>query len=1157
MKKYPFILFLLLTFASCQKKKSVFTRLSPEQTGVHFVNQITESDSVNILVHDYVYNGGGVGIADFNNDGLQDIFFSANQSGNKLYLNKGNMAFEDISDKAGIVGKGTWNTAVTVVDINQDGWLDVYVPVSSTTNVADSLRRNLLFINQKNLTFLEMGREYGVDDDGFSEGAAFFDYDNDGDLDLYVLTDVIDQSPNLIREKVTDGSYPNTDRLYKNEWNEKLGHPVFTNVSKEAGITMEGFGLGINICDINRDGWKDIYITNDFAADDLLYINNQDGTFRNDAAKYFKHTSNSAMGNDVVDINNDGLADIIALDMSPRDNQRKKMFVPSTNISLYILSDKYNYIHQYMRNTLQLNSGLNGHFQEISLLANVAETDWSWTPSVADFDHDGYRDLLITNGFPKDITDKDFMQYRANSERIAGIDYLLTQIPEVKISNYAFKNTGKLYFEDVTEEWGLQIPSFSSGAAYGDLDNDGDLDYVVNNTNDPAFIYQNNTIDTDKKEGTGQYLRVKFKGDTQNPYGLGVILEAKKENGEILLHEFTPYRGYKSSVEPIAHLGIGEGKITEMRVIWPNGKMQILKNPTLNTTLNLRIEEATRPQMSMLEEPTPLFTEQKENFNLMHEESRFYDFNVQNLMPHLLSKQGPSLSVGDINKDGLDDLFVGGSKYKNGQIFFQNTAGQFEYQPAAFPKLDSAQKISEDIGSLLFDADADGWLDLYVVSGGNEDFPEAVSFQDRLYKNKGNGEFEHKPHALPKEMAAGSCVRAVDFDGDGDLDLFVAGRNVPTEYPKAASSFLLRNDSKKGEIKFTDVTASHAPILTKIGMVTDAIWTDFDSNGVPDLILVGEYMPVTFLKNEKGKLEKIANTGVQKQFGLWNSINGADFDADGDIDYIVGNVGKNGLFQGNEKYPAKVLSGDFDQNGNYDVFPFIYLPESEINKSKILVPLNGKEDISKQYNGLRMRFTTFQEYTKATFDTFLTKEEKKKATEHTLNFTASVYLENKGNGKFEAHALPIEAQFAPMNGIVVEDFNQDGQLDFLAVGNNFSNELLVGRYDAANGFLALGDGKGNFAIQKRTGFLAEKDAKSLVFLKGANEKMKIIVGQNSAPAKLFETSLAGRFIALQPTQTKISYQWKGKNITREVYYGASYLSQSSRFFFLPQGAKLN
>lgn len=1142
---------------SCQKKKSVFTRLSPEQTGVHFVNQITESDSVNILVHDYVYNGGGVGIADFNNDGLQDIFFSANQSGNKLYLNKGNMAFEDISDKAGIVGKGTWNTAVTVVDINHDGWLDVYVPVSSTTNVADSLRKNLLFINQKNLTFVEMAGEYGVDDAGFSEGAAFFDYDNDGDLDLYVLTDIIDQSPNLIREKVMDGSYPNTDRLYENEWNEKLGHPVFKNVSKQAGITIEGFGLGINICDINRDGWKDIYVTNDFAADDLLYINNQDGTFRNEAATYFKHTSNSAMGNDVVDINNDGLADMIALDMSPRDNLRKKMFVPSTNISLYILSDKYNYVHQYMRNTLQLNSGLKGHFQEISLLANVAETDWSWTPSVADFDHDGYRDLLITNGFPKDITDKDFMQYRANSESIAGTDYLLTQIPEVKISNYAFKNTGKLYFEDVTEEWGLQIPSFSSGASYGDLDNDGDLDYVVNNTNDPAFIYQNNTIDSEANESNLHYLRIKCQGDSVNPNGLGAIVEARKDNGEILLHELTPYRGYKSSVEPFIHLGVGEGKITELRIIWPNGLMQQIRNPKLNQTLKVQITDAQTPQKSMLEEATPLFSEIENNVLFKQEESRFYDFNVQNLMPHLLSKQGPGISVGDMNNDGLDDFFVGGSKYKNGQVFFQNANGKFDYQPLAIPMLDSVQKVSEDIGSLLFDADGDGWLDLYVVSGGNEDFPNGASFQDQMYKNKGNGTFELYSQALPKETTAGSCVRAADFDGDGDLDLLVAGRNVPTEYPKAASSFLLRNDSKKGNIKFTDITSEFAPILKNIGMITDAIWTDFDNSGSPDLILVGEFMPITFLKNKSKKLEKVTNSGVQNLLGLWNSLNGADFDGDGDIDYIVGNVGKNGLFQGTEKYPAKLLSGDFDQNGNYDVFPFIYLPESEVKKTKILVPMNGKEDISKQYNGLRMRYTTFQEYAKATFDTFLTNEEKKNATEHTLNFTSSIYLENKGNGKFEAKPLPIEAQFAPMNGIAIEDVNQDGFLDFLSVGNNFSNELLVGRYDASNGIVALGDGKGGFSIQRKAGFLAEKDAKSMVFLRGSQEKLRIMVGQNSSNAKLFETALSGSFISLKPTQTRVSYQWKGKQITREVYYGASYLSQSTRSFFLPKGAKLN
>lgn len=1154
MKKLFFYLGLLSISFACKKEKTLFTQLTPEESGINFANRIIENDSINILTYDYVYNGGGVGIGDFNNDGLQDVFFSANQAGNRLYLNEGNMKFKDISKQAGIEGKNKWCTAAIIVDINNDGWMDIYVPASSTNNGTSASRENLLYVNQKNLTFKEMGAEYGVNDNGFSEGAAFFDYDNDGDLDLYVLTNVIDHTPNLIREKVTDGSYPNTDRLYRNDWDENLKHPVFKNVSKEAGITIEGFGLGINICDINRDGWKDIYVTNDYAADDLLYINNQNGTFTNQANHYFKHTSNSAMGNDIADINNDGFADIFALDMSPKDNQRKKMFVPSTNISIYFLSDKFNYIYQYMRNTLQLNSGLNGNFSEIGFMAGVAETDWSWTPSLADFDNDGYRDLLITNGFPKDVTDKDFMQYRADAEMVAGKEYLLTQIPQIKISNYAFRNTGNLTFDDVTEQWGLNIPSFSSGAAYGDLDNDGDLDYIVNNTNDSAFVFQNNAVALNKESNEHNFLRVKFDGGEKNPFGHGAILEAITETNEQIFYEMTPYRGYKSSIEMVAHLGLGKNTLLkEVRIAWSNGKMQRLTNVKANQVLKVAMKDANELYSPLKINSPTYFTENQKGLDYNHIDLPFLDFNIQNLMPHRLSQLGPGMAVGDINNDGLDDVFVGGSKFRNGTFLIQSSTGAFE-KKSLLPAIDSTQKKSEDTGVLLFDADSDGNLDLYIVSGGNEDFPETPSYLDRLYRNTGTGSFELVTNAMPMETIAGSCVRAGDYDADGDLDLFIAGRNVPTKYPKGTSSTILRNDSKKGAVKFTDVTKQVNPTLIDIGMVCDALWTDYDNDNDLDLIVTGELMAIRVFKNEKGRLGEVKATGLEKYSGLWNSINGGDFDNDGDIDYIVGNVGLNALFKGTEQYPAKFLSGDFDKNGNYDVIPFIYLPTSDKDKEMRLVPMNGKEDISKQFNALRMRYVNYSEYTKASFDNLLTPEERKAAEEHTLNYNASVYIENLGDGKFSAKPLPMKAQVAPINGMVVEDFNADGNLDVLLVGNNYGNEILVGKFDASNGLLLVGNGKGNFTAQTNTGFMASGDAKSLVAIRSVENKMKLLVGQNQGKAKLFDFSNAGVIHPITMLQRRVNYQFNNKTITREVYYGASYLSQSTRGIFIPKGA---
>lgn len=1152
--KIILLLFSIPLFYSCTSEPTRFSLLDKSDTGVDFRNDIIENDSINILTFDYTYNGGGVAIADFNNDGLNDVFFSANMTGNKLYLNLGDLKFKDVSENAQIGGDSKWCTAAIAVDINADGWMDIYVPTSSTTNSLPELRSNLLFINQGNaeeVTFVESSAEYGVNDDGFSEGAAFFDYDNDGDLDLYVLTNVIDHTPNQFRKKVVDGSYPNTDRLYRNDFDKDLGHSVFTDVSNEAGILIEGFGLGINITDINRDGWKDIYVTNDYAADDILYINNHDGTFTDKAKFYFKHTSNSAMGNDIADINNDGYADIIALDMMPKDNYRKKMFVSGTNPDNFRSSDQFGYTYQYMRNTLQLNNSTNGNFQEIGLLAGIAETDWSWTPSLADFDNDGFRDLLVTNGFPKDVTDKDFVIYRAEASQIASKEMLLSQIPEVRISNYGFRNVGNLEFQDMTKEWGLEIPSFSSGASYGDLDNDGDLDYVVNNTNDYAFIYKNGTKNDETK--IANFLNIKFKGEKDNKQGIGVILIGTIENENDYFFELNPYRGYKSTIAAESHIGLGSLKtLKKLKVIWPNGLSEDFENISANQFITIHQKDAKIPYVwNNAKSEITIFNEIP-NFPYVHEEFPFSDFNIQNSMPFSVANMGPGMAVGDVNGDNLEDVFISGAKFKRGTFMIQNADGNFSKQ-YLLPDIDTTQKRSEDTGVLLFDADGDGDKDLYIVSGGNEDFPNAESFADRFYENLGNGKFVANNQAIPKNSISGACVRAADYDGDGDLDLFISGRNSPMQYPKATSSKVLRNDSKAGKPKFEDVTAKVAKGLEDIGMICDALWSDYDNDGDKDLILVGDFMTIRIFENTNGSFKMLENTGLENYSGIWNSITSGDFDQDGDIDYVVGNVGENALFKGTKEQPAMLLSGDFDNNDRYDVLPFKYFPDGK--GGTVLAPYNGKDDISRQFNPFRTRFTTFKEFAEATFDNILTKDEMATATKHYLNHNASSYIENLGHGKFSLNKLPKEAQFAPINGLITDDFNQDGNLDVLMIGNNFGNEFMVGKMDAFNGLLLLGNGKGQFVANKNSGINVPGDARSLVKLYNAKNEELILASQNKGKAKLYTTVNKGELRALKDNESEVSYELNGNKILMEKYFGSSFLSQSSRQVLIPNGAK--
>ncbi|TLV01091.1 VCBS repeat-containing protein [Dyadobacter luticola] len=1153
-----------LLFASCKKEVKTFTQLDSDETGIQFSNRIAENDTMNILAFEYVYNGGGVALGDFNNDSLPDVYFAGNTVDNKLYLNKGDFKFEDVTEKAQVAGKDKWAMGVALVDINNDNLLDIYV-CSSVRKVA-AQRENLLYVNQgvgaDNVpVFKEMGKEYGIADTTHTTNAAFFDYDNDGDLDLFLVVNEMDDTnfPNRYHKKVVDGSSKRTSRLYKNDWDATLKHPVFTNVSKEAGILIEGYGLGVNVTDVNQDGWKDIYVTNDYITNDLLYINNGNGTFTDKAASYFKHTSQSAMGNDVADINNDGLVDVIAVDMMPATNKRKKMMTPPYNYVTYQNNELFGYQYQVARNTLQLNMGKadpkskDPVFSEIGLLSGIAETDWSWTPMVTDFDNDGLRDIIITNGFPKDITDMDFVAYRAEVSSIMEPKMMLGYIPSVKISNFAFKNKGNLGFEDVTTQWGLDKPDFSSGAAYADLDNDGDLDYIVNNINDSATVYRNNSIQL--KPAESNYLRISFKGDRYNHAGIGAVVEIQYAGGEKQVAENSPYRGYLSTVEPVVHLGLGKNtKVDQLKVTWPGGMSQILKDVKVNQVLALSEKNAVDPTESQTVEVKhkPLFTDITSILNVpyVHEEIDMIDFNVQKLMPHKLSQFGPALAAGDVNGDGLDDIFVGGAYMHKGRFLLQQPNGRFKVVDL-LPGAGGVEKITEDMGVLLFDADQDKDLDLFIVSGSYELKTGSDGLKSTLFINDGKGNFRQDVAALPQFLVNGSCVKAVDFDKDGDLDLFIGGRVESGAYPKPVSSFVLRNDSKNNVARFSDVTPAVAPELLNIGLICDALWTDYDNDGWTDLLVAGEWMPLTFFKNEKGKLKK-AQSGLEGEKGLWGSLVSGDFDNDGDMDYIAGNLGLNSLNRASETRPVSIYAKDFNNDGYYDAIPTVFYKASDGSYKEF--PYNTRDEMGKQIIQVRQRFQEYAKFSEATLPDIFKPEELKDALHVSATYMHSSYVENLGGGKFKLHSLPLRAQFAPLFGMVAEDFDQDGNLDVMLSGNDYGSEVSVGRYDALYGLVLKGNGKGGFTPMNmaESGYMTKGNAKGLVKIGTSGADWLTVTSQNRDSLRFHRSANQMRRFPLQPTEDYaiLKYQ-NGKSRKEEFSLGSSFLSQSSHVLFLP------
>ena len=1127
--------FLVFIYACHKKENTLFQRLDADDTHITFNNKLTANDTLNILDFEYMFNGGGVGIGDIDNDGLQDIYFTGNQVSGQLYLNQGGFKFKDITHAAKVSTQG-WTNGVSMSDIDQDGLLDIYICRGGPRNTPDKDMANLVFMNQGNKTFKERGSEMGIADTGYSIQSLFFDYDQDGDNDLYVLTnELVDYNRNTTRRKIRDGRAKSTDRLYRNDGNGK-----FSDVSKEAGIIIEGFGLGATVCDIDRNGLPDVYVSNDFLTNDILYINNGNSTFTDKISEYVRHQSYNGMGSSIADINNDGLSDIIVLDMMPQDNKRLKQTMGYFSYDKFAMDKGFGYVPQFVRNTLQLNNG-NGTFSEIGQLAGIHSTDWSWSPLVADFDNDGFKDIFITNGYRRDITNLDFIVYGQQAGYFGSKEGILkdklkklNSLPEVKLSNYVYHNNGDLSFTDTSKDWGITVPSYSNGAAYADLDNDGDLDLVVNNIDDPAHLYKNTTIEkTGEIDPSVHYLRIKLKGHI-GPVGTKLSVYS---NGVAQSETYSPVSGYLSTMDPVLHFGLGKAEtVDSLKVIWPDGHAQDLKNIAADQTLELNHKEAIKSDSIPSLGPAVLATSftditQKLEFDYSHQEDGFIDFSTQPTLIHMNSKLGPGLAVGDVDNDGLEDFYIGGTEKKNGSLFTQNDKGKFTAKE--LPTTIS----QEDMGTLFLDVDSDADLDLILIGGGEDPQAADHGYLDRIYLNDGQGNFTE--NTLLKRADSGSCAIAADYDKDGDLDLFIGGRYVPEAYPLSPKSFILENHQGK----YTDATQHAFGNDGKLGMVTDALWTDFDNDTWVDLIVVGEFMAPRFFKNEKGILKDISEeTGLDHTSGWWNSIAAGDFDKDGDMDYVMGNWGLNSPFRASASEPISIYAKDFDKNGTIDPLISCYRQGEEHL-------IYARDVLANQITAMKGRFTTYDSYAAAPFAAMFRKDELEGASRLRAETLESGYLENLGNGKFNRKPLPLKAQFAPLFGMEIRDFNDDGNLDALLTGNFYSVEALNGQYDAFIGLCLLGDGQGGFTPEdtRKSGLKIDGDAKGLVQLQSADGHPVVLAGQNSGPLKAYSYDTGAKAVGVDPDIAYALIHLKNGAIYKhEFTYGSGYLSQSSR-----------
>ena len=1112
MERLYFTGILILLLSGCQSPGDeqggkgkptdpVFEKIDPKKSGISFANRITENHQINILTNSYMYNGGGVAVLDADRDGLPDLYFISSQESNRLYLNKGDFRFEDITEKAGVGAAEGYKTGVTVVDINADGWDDLYVCRTGLDAVPQ--RKNLLFINNGDLTFTEKAAAYGLDDISASNHANFFDYDLDGDLDMYMLGYPIDfANVNKVSVREVDGKQvrvnPPTgplesDQLFRNEGNGK-----FTNVSGPAGISDRAFGLSVTVSDFNDDGYPDIYVAQDYIEPDILYINNRNGAFSNRIDDYLRHQSNHTMGVDIADYNNDALVDIVALDMIAEDNRREKLLMSTMSLQRYEPLLRFGYGRQLMRNTLQLNRG-KGQFSEVGLLAGVAHTDWSWSPLFADFDNDGWKDLYITNGYYRDVTNMDYLAYTVDSiNKLGGItnqrfpdfnDYLKL-IPSERLPNYMYKNRGDLSFEKVTQPWGVYEPSFSNGSAYADLDADGDLDLVVNNIEDPAFLFRNLSAD----KGKGHYLQVALEGKAPNLKGIGASVRI--EQGETTQYlEMTPTRGFLSSVEHLLHFGLSDNSaISSLEVRWPDGSMQVLKNVKPDQRLSLKQADATEKyQPGQRQMPQPLLQPaQGMGLDFVHRENAFEDFNRERLLPHRFSKTGPGLSVADVNADGLEDFFIGGGGGQGGALFLQQKNSGFRRSPQQTWEKD---KDHDDMGAVFFDADGDGDSDLFVASGGSEFPANDEHYQSRLFLNDGKGNFSLTTDALPRFTSSSSCVAVHDLEGDGDLDLFIGGRVLPAAYPATPQSAVLVND--KG--KFSDQTTQVAPELRSVGMVSDFRWGDLDGDGTAELVVSGEWIPVSVFKIQDGKLQNATEAfGLSGTNGWWNCLSLADVDGDGDMDILAGNLGLNSRLHASPEAPMRLYAKDFDNNGSID-------PMVSFVKEGKEYPLARRENIIVQLPKLKKKFVYYGPYSQATFDQVFSAEDLKNAQVLQVNEFRSCLFVNEGGGKFAARPLPIQAQVSPANRFLVEDLNGDGKPDILMVGNNYDADTESGPYDAGNGLVLLGLGNGSFQAlsELESGLWANKNAKDLARVRLADGRTLFLVANNNDSIQAF------------------------------------------------------